>query len=223
MKITWIGQSGYKLDDGKSCILIDPYLSDAVNKVADCPRMIEPPFAPENFKGNAVICTHNHLDHLDVDAIPGFDKKITVIAPPSCENKLKELGRDKIQMISAGESVAVGDFTVTAVPAFHTVEAIGILLEWQGYRLYFTSDTLYDERLKAMREAKPDLLFICINGKLGNMNVEEAIKITKAINPRVGIPTHYGMFQSNTEDPRKYTSAIENSFEMKYNTEYDLI
>lgn len=222
MKITWIGQSGYKLDDGNTCILIDPYLSDVVNKVANRPRMIAPPFEAKDFGGDAVVCTHDHLDHLDVEAVPDFDKSITVIAPSSCEQKLKELGREKIKILHVGESVSVGDFTLTAVPAFHTVEAIGILLQWKEYKLYFSSDTLYDSRLEEMRQYKPDILFICINGKLGNMNVSEAVQVTKAINPRVGIPTHYGMFESNTEDPKKYTSQIKNSFEMQFNTEYEI-
>ena len=63
-------------------------------------------------------------------------------------------------------------------------------------------------------------MFICINGKLGNMNVEEALKLTEILSPRVGVPTHYGMFESNTEDPEKYTSRVAHGFEMKHNTEY---
>lgn len=222
MKITWIGQSGYKLDDGNTCILIDPYLSDVVNKVANRPRMIDPPFTARDFKGDAVVCTHDHLDHLDVEAVPDFDKNITIIAPPSCEKKLRELEREKIKILPIGESVSVGNFTLTAVPAFHTVEAIGILLQWKEYKLYFSSDTLYDSRLAEMKRYKPDIMFICINGRLGNMNVEEAVQITRAVNPRVGVPTHYGMFESNTEDPKKYTSQIKNSFEMQLNTEYEI-
>ena len=65
-------------------------------------------------------------------------------------------------------------------------------------------------------------MFICINGKLGNMNVSEAIKLTKIINPEVGIPTHYGMFESNTENPLNYISKINCGFEMEYNKEYHI-
>lgn len=222
MKIIWIGQSGYKLGDGHTRILIDPYLSDVVNKVANRPRMVEAPFSAKDFQGDAVVCTHDHLDHLDVEAVPDFDPNITIIAPPSCEKRLKELGREKIKILQTGESVSVGDFTLTAVPAFHTIEAMGILLKWKEYKLYFTSDTLYDRRLEEMKKFKPDILFICINGKLGNMNVDEAVRITKAVSPRVGVPTHYGMFASNTEDPKKYTSQIQNSFEMQYNQAYEI-
>ena len=33
MKLRWIGQSGYILEDNTTEIIIDPYLSDIVNKV----------------------------------------------------------------------------------------------------------------------------------------------------------------------------------------------
>ena len=66
-------------------------------------------------------------------------------------------------------------------------------------------------------------MFICINGRLGNMSVDDAIKLTKIINPKVGIPTHYGMFESNTEDPKNYTSKLKCGFEMEYNRSYSIL
>ena len=54
------------------------------------------------------------------------------------------------------------------------------------------------------------------------MNVNEAIKLTKIIKPKVGVPTHYGMFESNTENPSNYTSKLECGFEMEYNKEYNI-
>ena len=74
----------------------------------------------------------------------------------------------------------------------------------------------------ALRHFSVDVLFICINGKLGNMNVEEAIRLTGEIGAKVGVPTHYGMFAENTEDPAKYTSRVKPSFEMKVGVEYDI-
>ena len=55
------------------------------------------------------------------------------------------------------------------------------------------------------------------------MNVDDAIELTKIINPKVGVPTHYGMFESNTENPENYTSKLKCGFEMKYNKEYDVL
>ena len=89
--------------------------------------------------------------------------------------------------------------------------------------MYFSGDTEYNEKLEELAKYNIDIMFICINGKLGNMNVDEAVKLTKIINPKVGIPTHYGMFESNTENPENYTSKLDCGFEMKHNTEYDVL
>lgn len=87
MKIKWLGQSGYLLSDGETTICIDPYLSDAVNRIAGRPRMVDVPIRPEDLRADAVICTHNHVDHVDPDAIPHMHKEqMTFYAPSDCAN-----------------------------------------------------------------------------------------------------------------------------------------
>lgn len=220
MKIRWIGQSGYILSDEKTTIYIDPYLSDVVNRVAGRERMVEAPVLPEAVVADVIICTHNHLDHLDTDAIAGMNKDdILFLAPIDCENALKNLGVKSYQPFDVGDFSKVGGFKLSAVYANHTVPAIGILVEYDGIRMYFTGDTFFDEKLA---KVECDILFVCINGKLGNMNVEEAVSLTKMIKPKTGIPNHYGMFESNTENPLKYTDNIDCGFVMDFDREYEI-
>jgi len=223
MKITWIGQSGYILNDEKTQICIDPYLSDIVNKVAGRERMVECPISPKNLKSDVIICTHNHLDHLDPDAICEMDLiNKAFYSPPDCMEQLDKLGVKNKVSFNEGDKVNVGDFELEAVFAYHTVPAIGVIVKHNGKTFYFSGDTYYNEKLEKLKDYNIDYMFICINGQLGNMNVDEAVKLTKIINPKVGIPNHYGMFASNTEDPQKYTSQVENGFEMKFNKEYEV-
>ena len=193
MTITWLGQSGYLLEDSGTRVFLDPYLSDAVNRVAGRPRMVEPPIRPEEVSGT-VICTHDHLDHLDPDAICRMDRAhIDFCAPSSCRKHLEELGCPRIRTLDLGDTITVGDFALTAVFA----------------------DTLWNPRLEEMAAVKPEFLFICINGKLGNMNAEEAVRLTEVLEPKAAIPTHYGMFASNTEDPEAYTSRVRHGYIME--------
>lgn len=218
MKITWIGQSGYVLTDGKTTICIDPYLSDAVNRVAGRARMVDAPFEPQELNADAVICTHNHLDHVDADAIPLMKKdRMTFYAPSDCRDIMAELRVKNYIAFDKGAVAQIGDFTIEAVFAAHTVPAIGVVVTYTGKRLYFTGDTYYHENLK---EIPCDCLFVCINGKLGNMDVNDAIKLTREINPMTAIPNHYGMFKSNTENPEKFD--VPQRFIMQFNKEYDL-
>ena len=223
LKIRWIGQGGYILNDGKTEICIDPYLSDVVNRVSKCPRMVEAPFLPEELKSDIVICTHNHIDHVDIDAIPLMKKEnMLFLAPSNAENTLRECGVEKYKAFDEGAVHKSGEFDLEAVFAEHSTDAVGVIVRHSGITMYISGDTEYNEKLEALKDYGIDVMFICINGRLGNMNVEEAIKLTKIINPKVGVPMHYGMFESNTENPEKYTSKIERGFIMEYNKEYDI-
>ncbi len=223
MDITWIGQSGYIINDGTTEICIDPYLSNVVDRIAHRGRMVEPPFSPEELKSDVVICTHNHLDHIDIDAIPLMKKSDKLfLAPSEAKEQLENCGVENYQPFNEGDTYCVGNFKLTAVFAEHSVPAIGVIVEHNGIIMYFSGDTEYSQKLEELKKYNVDIMFVCINGKLGNMNVEDAVKLTKIINPKVGVPTHYGMFESNTENPIKYTKALQCGFEMIYNVKYNV-
>ena len=223
LTVRWIGQNGYLLSDGETEICIDPYLSNVVDRVAKRGRMVEAPFAPEELKSDVVICTHDHLDHVDIDAIPRMHKeKMRFLAPTHAHKTLASCGVAHPIPFDEGAVYDIGAFRLTAVFADHSVPAVGVIVEHGDVTLYFSGDTEYHEKLTALAERKIDIMFICINGKLGNMNVDEAVRLTEILHPRVGVPTHYGMFESNTEDPEKYLSRVPCGFEMKHNVTYSV-
>lgn len=222
MRIRWIGQSGYVLKTDNTEIIIDPYLSDIVNEVAGRARLVPPPIAPADIKADAVICTHNHLDHLDLGAVPEMRAGQFFITTADGERELKKLDKTNTRALTAGESITVGDFDITAVYSKHTVDSFGLIVRCEGKTLYFSGDTLFDERLFDIASYSPDYTFICINGKLGNMNVDEALTTAKAIGAKVNIPTHYGMFASNTEDPALFADNIDGGIILEYDKEQEL-
>lgn len=223
LTIRWIGQGGYLLCDGKTSLCIDPYLSDAVNRVAGRPRMVAPPFPPSELKCDAVICTHDHLDHVDIDAIPQFCQNgMRFYAPTHAENTLRTCGVSDYAPFDEGRVYRIGGFEIEAVYAHHSVPAIGVLVRHGTYTLYFSGDTEYHEKLEALARHRIDVMVICINGKLGNMNVQEAIRLTTLLRPALAIPTHYGMFAGNTADPRAFTERLTSACALDYNKEYSV-
>lgn len=223
MKLRWIGQNGYILKTKNTTVIIDPYLSDSVNRVAGRPRLLEAPVAPADVEADGIICTHNHLDHLDVDTIAAMDRdRNTFYAPKDCMETLQELGVRNRVCFDTGDQVRIGDFCLEAVFADHTVPAIGVIVRAEGRTLWFTGDTLYHEKLEEMKEYGIDCMFVCINGKLGNMNAQEAARLDRAVRPLTAVPAHYGMFASNTEDPHKFTGQVSNGFIMEFDREYEL-
>lgn len=222
MKIRFLGQSGYAIRTEKTQIIIDPYLSDSVNRVAGRPRALPIPMQPGDICCDAVICTHDHLDHLDPDTVAAIPRGQLFITTNEGKAHLESLGQTNVKVLLVGDSITVGDMDITAVFADHTVEAFGLIVQAEGKTLYFSGDTLYHEKLFDIAGYHPDLAFLCINGRLGNMNAQEAVQVANHIRAKVSIPNHYDMFASNSEDPRKFSDVIPHSRVLEFNTEYDI-
>lgn len=220
MNIRFLGQSGYLVKTDRTAVIIDPYLSDSVNRVAGRPRLLPVPLDPAEISCDAVICTHDHLDHLDpdtVEKIPAGQFFITTVG--GCK-KLASLGQTNAVSLEVGEGMTVGDIALEAVFADHTVEAFGLLLRAEGMTLYFSGDTLYNEKLFDVKAARPDIAFLCINGRLGNMNVTEALAVAEHIGAPVNVPNHYDMFASNSEDPHLFADCVKGGFIMEFDRTY---
>lgn len=222
MRIRFLGQSGYIVNSGDTTVIIDPYLSDSVNRVAGRPRTLPIPIAPKDIRCDAVICTHNHLDHLDPDTVVGIDKGQFFITTEEGLSALSEMGKNNAKALKEGDSITIGQMEITAVFADHTVEAFGVILRAEGKTLYFSGDTLYNEKLFEISRFAPDYTFICINGRLGNMNVEEALITATKIGAPVNIPNHYDMFASNSEDPLLFSEHIKGGRVLEFNKEYQI-
>ena len=220
MKIRFLGQSGYLLKTEKSEIIIDPYLSDSVNRVAGRPRLLPIPIDPCNINCDAVICTHNHLDHLDPDTVSQISNKQLFITTSEGKSELQKVGQNNVKVLNCGDTITIGDFEITAVFAKHTVEAFGVLIKAEGKSLYFSGDTLYDEKLFSIAKYKPDVTFICINGRLGNMSCKDALTVAEKIGSKINIPNHYDMFASNAEDPNSFADNISGGKILPFNSEY---
>lgn len=222
MILRFLGQSGYELSSGNSRILIDPYFSDIVGKLQGRPRMHPVPLTIEEMPCDCVICTHNHLDHLDPETVVLFPENQSFITTVEGCPVIEKLGRPHVTSLQEGDTVTVGDFTITAVFAMHSTEAFGLIVEAEGIRLYFSGDTLFSEQLFEIQKYRPDVTLICINGRLGNMNTEEAITVAKAIGAKVNIPNHYDMFASNSADPYLFADHIPGGKVLDFNRPYEI-
>ena len=218
MILRFLGQSGYELKSGRTCILIDPYLSDSVGKLHGRPRML--PVPAVEIPCDGVLCTHNHLDHLDPETVAMFpDTQPFFTTKEGCD-ALKKMGKHQCTALTLGQPVTIGDFSVTAVFAAHSCEAMGLIIKAEGITLYFSGDTLFDEKLFQIADYKPDITLICINGRLGNMTTEEALITAKKIGARVNIPNHYDMFASNSADPHLFADHIPGGKILKFDQVY---
>lgn len=210
----WLGGTGFVLKTSTGTqIYIDPYFSDCVAQIFGISRAFPAPVPVEDAQPDLVISTHWHEDHLDPEGLPQLARRSPTqfLCPPSARSRL--LGwlvpSVRVNAISAGETHTFRDVTITAVPARHHAgipgwevpDAIGLLIETEGLRIYHTGDTEYDLRLRALAydtEHPIDVMMTVINGTGGNMNAHEAALLAWQLRPALAIPMHHILWKDFT-------------------------
>ncbi len=214
MEITWITQGGFIIENTGYRLVVDPYLSDIVEKTVNLTRLVQVPVELEQLKPDTVFCTHNHIDHLDPVAIPqiaAFYPECRFIGPESVTDDLTEMSVDstRITTLKTGSKIEIEGFELTAVPANHSDPySVGLVIKADNKKIYISGDTRYYPELPGeilnCSGGNINLVLICINGKLNNMGIDEAVHVVRELEPRLASPMHYGLFAENTADPEPF-------------------
>jgi L-ascorbate 6-phosphate lactonase len=181
--MTWLGQASFALRGDGVTALLDPFLSAYEG------RRYESGLPADRCTGvDVVLCTHEHLDHLDVPTvgtIAGRSPGATFVVPTPIVDMVTEAGvpADRVVGMQPRESIELGALTVRAVPARHgvtmedaygfgeslsggLVRFLGYVVDVAGVRLYHAGDTIhYDGMENALRELRPDVAMLPINGR----------------------------------------------------------
>ena len=153
------------------------------------------------------------MDHLDPEGIPQILEmypQCRYISTARAHKHLAELGvpAELCSLLAPESTLNYREFTVSWLPAFHSdPDACGFLIEVENKRIIITGDTLFKDGLFVPELNNADLLLICINGKLGNMNDTEALEYVKRARPAAAVPMHIGLFAENTADPAEFISG----------------
>ncbi|HJN15297.1 MAG TPA: MBL fold metallo-hydrolase [Armatimonadota bacterium] len=226
----WLGQHGFVVKAGETVIYIDPYFAENPT------RQTRSPLSPEAVT-NATICTgsHDHGDHIDPESIPGIaeaspDCKFIVPNPHVERAVVLGCARESVIGLRPGETAVVAGATITAVKAKHEsfdetdlgFPHLGYIFEVNGTCFYHSGDTLvYEGLVSALERRRLDAMFVPINGRdaerfragcLGNMTYQEAVDLAGDLRPRLVVPTHYDMFESNPGDPRAFAAFLDAKF-----------
>ncbi len=225
-RLWWLGQSGFLVQWKGHHLLLDPYLSDSLTKkyaATDKPhvRMTERVVDPARLDFiDVVTSSHNHTDHLDDETLGPLlraNREIKMLAPEANRDFIaNRLGVDRSFPVGLrdGESAMLGVFRFTAVPAAHeevSPECLGYAVEFGGWRIYHSGDTLlYEGMAERLRSFAVDVALVPINGRAperrvaGNLDGPEAARLAKGMGARLAIPCHYEMFAFNTAPPDEF-------------------
>lgn len=226
-----LGQVGYIIKGGDTVVVIDPYLSDAINAAGDpagalarqIPIVVEPAALTAV---DALLCTHDHADHCDPQTLGPLlaaSPRARVLASYRAAATIAGLGcaPGRIGVPAPGEPVALAaNLTATAVPAAHyghepdeagNPAYLGFLLQFNGVSLYHSGDTVvYPGLVERLRAQPIDICCLPINGRdwfreqaglVGNLDYREAADLAAAIGAGVLLPNHNDLFSSNRINP----------------------
>jgi len=206
MKIIYLGQAGLLFEKNGFKIMIDPYLSNSVEKIS--PKNFRRVSVDESFfeiKPDVMIFTHNHLDHYDPETVKYFINEksdILVLAPKSVWDEVRKIGgNNNYVLFNRHTSWTENGIKFTAVKAEHSdITPIGVIIDDSENKYYITGDTLYNEEI--FEDIPEDIyaLFLPINGVGNNMNMIDAVRFAKKVNAKKTIPIHIGMFDELTAD-----------------------
>lgn len=202
MKVTWLGQAGLLLQKDDFTIMIDPYLSDSVERVN--PQNYRRHPVDETFfdiKPDVLLFTHNHRDHYDPETVARLlapHSNITVLAPFSVWREVNKFGEgNNYVMFNRHTTWTQGNIEFAAVKAEHSdLNAIGVIIDDGTRKFYITGDTLFNEEIFADVPKDIFAIFLPVNGQGNNMNMTDANRFCEKINPKVAVPVHCGMFDS---------------------------
>lgn len=227
LRVALIGHASFLIQVSGLNILTDPVFSDRASPVTFAgPKRVNPPgIAFEDLPPiHAVLITHNHYDHLDIDTLARlWQQHRPLIVAPLGNDAVIQAGHPDIAVETRdwGGSVDLGNGVAAHLePAYHW-SARGIndrrMALWCAFVLTTPSGVIYhigdtgfgDGRIfQAVRErfGKPRLAHLPIGAyeprwfmAPQHMNPADAVKVAQIIEPDQALGHHWGTFRLTDE------------------------
>jgi L-ascorbate metabolism protein UlaG (beta-lactamase superfamily) len=219
MNLRRLGWAGIELTSGETTLVVDLIASfGGVEPLLSADRGPLP--QPER-EVDAALVTHLHEDHTDAEAIaaalgdggillrpaPADGAFLEIAALLPAERRLAELGIQQ-RFVAPWETVVVGAFTATAVPAVDGFgdPQVSWVVEAGGTRVLHAGDTLFHGswwKIR-MRLGAPDVAFLPINGALVSLphrqpgsplnavlTPAQAVAAAQLLGAGLAVPIHY--------------------------------
>lgn len=218
----WLGQAGFVIKSATGKLLgIDLYLSECVEDVEGhsgyhrlMPRILD----PGELHFDALIATHYHRDHFDIEAIPGMmdNPNTHLFCAYDCSDDVSKLNidRNRVTFVKSDDRYSVVDFNIRFIASDHGLGAplaVGAIVTVDGKNILVVGDTSLhlDWKEDYLREGVLDVLIAPINGAYGNLNEQDNVRLTEILRPRLAVPCHFGMFASHGGHPGMWKDIME--------------
>lgn len=164
-KLLYQGHGSYRIVSKDGIVIyVDPFAGDGYDKSADI-----------------VLITHEHADHNNLSLVKRKEDCLVLRAADMLVN-------------GTYQNTEIKGVNIQSVPAYNENHkrdcCVGYIITIDGIKIYASGDTSYTDYMQAkLSQEQLDYALLPIDG-IFNMDVKEAEKCAKIINPRHTIPIH---------------------------------
>lgn len=217
MKLTWFGQSAFRLDLAGASLLIDPFFTGNPAFEGDAKAAAD--------GVSHIVITHGHGDHIGDALDIAAANDATVVTNYDLCMYLASKGLKRFEPMNTGGTIDCGAFSVSWVRADHSAglveggvgfplgNANGAIIKAQGEKtLWHMGDTDIFSDMALISELHGVEVCICPIGDRFTMGGKTAaLAMTRFVKPEIAIPCHYGSFPIIDQTADIFVAALEGS------------